>query len=78
MVANICIKENSSVGNKGKQSWSAYYKLILERVGFDPNLLLKEYKKALAIIHPSELGEFQQWMITSGLHQKLNVPLKNQ
>lgn len=63
---------------KSKRSWSQYYKFILERVGFDSKLLLKEYKKALAVMHPSEVGEFQQWMITSGLRQKLKISIKNQ
>lgn len=52
-------------------SFLDYYKTILEKVSFDSYLLTKEYRKALNTIHPSEIKEFEQWMKSKKLDNKL-------
>lgn len=53
-------------------SFLDYYKTILQKVSFDPDLLLKEYRKALNALHPSEIEEFEQWISSVGLLDQLN------
>lgn len=40
-----------------------YTKSILERVSFDPLLFCKEFKKALKILLPYEIGELTHWVL---------------
>ncbi|WKN33853.1 hypothetical protein PZB74_11010 [Porifericola rhodea] len=51
-----------------KTSFLDYYKLILEKVSFDPQLLTKEYRKALNALHAQEAQQLESWLIEKGLH----------
>lgn len=46
-----------------------YTKRILESVSFDPNLFIKELKKALKNLLPYEIEELKVWL-TSYIQQK--------
>ena len=39
----------------------AYFKLILQKVSFDPLLFEKELKKAVKHLHPDEIKELVSW-----------------
>jgi hypothetical protein len=56
-----------------KTSMLEYYKLILDKVSFDRNLLIKEYKKALADLGHEESYHLKKWVQT-----KLDEPLQYQ
>lgn len=49
-----------------------YYKMILERVSFHPELFIKEYKKASRHLHASDVGDLNQWINTRGFQVLLN------
>ncbi len=51
-----------------KTSFLNYYKLILEKVSFDRNLFLKEYKKALNTLQTYEATLLDRWLIEKGLY----------
>ena len=38
-----------------------YFKIILQKVSFDPYLFEKELKKAIQLLIPNELLEFREW-----------------
>jgi len=44
-----------------------YYKLILDKVSFDRQLLMKEYRKALGQLSPREVNELHSWLDAKGL-----------
>ena len=48
-----------------------YYKLILDKVSFDQQLLMKEYRKALNVLTEQEAFDLQQWLSTNGYHPGL-------
>lgn len=50
-----------------RTSFLDYYKMILEKVSFDRQLLAKEYRKALTILHTHEARQLDQWMKAKGL-----------
>lgn len=54
-----------------KGSFLDYYKLILDKVSFDPVLFQKEYKKAHKILEESEAKQLDRWLQTKGLYSKL-------
>lgn len=39
-----------------------YYKMILDKVSFDPGLLSKEYQKAKRILQSDEIGDLNLWL----------------
>ena len=43
-------------------SFLDYYKLILQKVSFDPVLLKKEYRKALQRLEPEEADQLKKWL----------------
>lgn len=50
-----------------------YYKTILQKVSFDPNLLTKEYDKALRHLQPDEATTLKNWVHSSNLIKKLTI-----
>lgn len=44
-----------------------YYKIIISKVSFDPQLLLKEYQKALRVLSGAEGAELRQWCLDKNL-----------
>ena len=50
-----------------KMSFLDYYKLILEKVSFDPQLFKKEFKKAISSIEQHERDQLLEWMKNRGL-----------
>lgn len=54
-----------------KKSFLDYYKLILEKVSFDPYLFHKEYKKALNTINKDESVHLKRWLREQGLYSEL-------
>lgn len=53
-------------------SFLDYYKMILDKVSFDPNLFLKEYNKAIRSLHNHEIGDLNRWLQANGLHAKMH------
>lgn len=47
-----------------KKSMFEYTKIILKKVSFDKKLLLKEYKKAKALLQPHEVQALRVWIRT--------------
>jgi hypothetical protein len=45
-----------------KMSFLDYYKLILQKVSFDPVLLKKEYRKAVQRLKPEEAEQLRKWL----------------
>lgn len=50
-----------------KTSFLEYYKMILSKVSFDRQLLMKEYRKALQMLKGAEADELSQWLRDSEL-----------
>jgi hypothetical protein len=50
-----------------KTSFLDYYKLILDKVSFDRQLLAKEYQKAKATLAPHELPQLNAWLRAKGM-----------
>lgn len=44
-----------------------YYKMILDKVSFDPQLFLKEYRKALGLLSAHEVNDLHSWLDSKGL-----------
>ncbi|MGL4630664.1 MAG: hypothetical protein ACRCVT_05595 [Leadbetterella sp.] len=38
-----------------------YYKMILEKVHFEPTIFKKEFNKAIKLFSPSERKSFREW-----------------
>lgn len=57
------------------QSFLEYSKYILERVSFDKNLFVKEYRKALRFLKEYEVEELNSWIRNKGL-QLQALPIK--
>lgn len=49
-----------------------YYKMILDKVSFDPNLFTKEYQKATRSLHTNEIGDLNNWLRSKGLQTILS------
>lgn len=45
-----------------------YSKLILAKVSFHPELLKKEYRKAVARLNKEEAKELTEWLVANFLH----------
>jgi hypothetical protein len=54
-----------------KKSFLEYYQEILEKVSFDPQLLSKEYQKAIKYLNKAEVQHFNNWMQEKGLNSSL-------
>ena len=50
-----------------KTSLLEYYKLIISKVSFDPQLILKEYQKALRVLNGTEGAELRRWCMDRNL-----------
>jgi hypothetical protein len=48
-----------------------YYKIILGKVSFDPQLFSKEYHKAKQILKSNEIGDLNSWIQAKGLSSHL-------
>jgi hypothetical protein len=58
------------------RSYLDYYKYILEKVSFDPNLFLKEYRKAQKALKKYEERMLQDWLHEKGLNVNM-IPVKS-
>lgn len=54
-----------------------YYKMILDKVSFDPKLFTKEYQKATRNLHSDEIGNLDSWLKSKGLQAILSHTDKN-
>jgi len=52
-----------------KTSFLDYYKLILQKVSFDPALFDKEYRKALQRLRPDEAEQLRKWVRQKPVYQ---------
>jgi hypothetical protein len=52
-----------------KTSFLDYYKLILQKVSFDPVLLKKEYRKAVQRLRPEEADQLRRWLRQKPFYQ---------
>lgn len=59
-----------------KKSYLDYYKVVLEKVSFDPYLFYKEYKKAINTINEEESAHLICWLREQGLYSEL-LPIKS-
>ena len=55
-----------------------YYKMILERVSFHPQLFVKEYEKANRHLHAAEVGDLNRWINARGFQVLLNERVKQE
>lgn len=53
-------------------SFLNYYKLVLDRVSFSEQLLIKEYNKATKALSTEELIQLDDWMISNQLMADIN------
>ena len=53
-------------------SFLDYYKIILDKVSFDPMLLRKEYQKAKRNLCTNEVKELDRWLHSRGFAIALN------
>lgn len=51
-----------------KTSYLDYYKMLLDKISFDRQLLMKEYKKAQNILKAEEKSALKEWALNQGLH----------
>jgi hypothetical protein len=58
-------------------SFLDYYKMILDKVSFDSNLLTKEYKKATRSLHSHEIGDLNSWLRSKGLQTIISDQMKS-
>lgn len=49
-------------------SFLDYYKMILEKVSFDQQLLSKEYRKARHVLRAHEAKQLDYWLKAKGLY----------
>ena len=49
-----------------------YYKMILDRVSFYPELFVKEYRKAKRQLQPSDVDDLHRWIHEKGFQILLN------
>lgn len=49
-----------------KTTFLDYYKMILDKVSFDHNLLIKEYRKAMNTLSEDEAGNLNLWLKSKG------------
>lgn len=50
-----------------------FYKLILEKVRFSPELFWKEYQKALVLLSDLERDELNRWIYKRGINRKVST-----
>ena len=50
-----------------KNTFLDYYKMILDKVSFDDELLAKEYAKALNILKEEEARNLENWVKSKGI-----------
>jgi hypothetical protein len=55
-----------------------YYKMILDKVSFNPNLLTKEYQKAVRTLKADEVGDLNSWLMSRGIQSFSSDPAKRQ
>jgi hypothetical protein len=58
-------------------SFLDYYKMILDKVSFDSNLLTKEYQKATRSLHSHEIGDLNSWLRSKGLQTIISDQVKS-
>jgi hypothetical protein len=56
-----------------KNTFLDYYKMILDKVSFDSDLLAKEYAKALNTLEEEEARTLQHWVKTRGLQPAMTT-----
>jgi hypothetical protein len=56
-----------------KTSFLDYYKLILEKVSFNPQLMIKEYGKAKTTLTPHEQLQLDGWLRSNGFSMPLTA-----
>ena len=44
-----------------------YYKIVLDKVSFDHQLFMKEYRKALGLLSAREADDLHSWLDSKGL-----------
>jgi hypothetical protein len=49
-----------------KNTFLDYYKMILDKVSFDPNLFTKEYRKAIVNLQTNEINDLNHWLQSRG------------
>ena len=58
---------------KTKKTFLNFYKLILEKVKFSPELFWKEYQKAIKLLDDSERNELNNWIYKNGINRKVII-----
>lgn len=53
-----------------RRTFLSFYKLILEKVRFSPELFWKEYQKALGFLNTQERDELNQWIYNRKIKRK--------
>jgi hypothetical protein len=55
-------------------SFLDYYKMILDKVSFDPGLFSKEYQKAIHTLRENEAVDLNHWLKVNGFQYILANP----
>jgi len=50
-----------------KNTFLDYYKIVLDKVSFDHQLFMKEYRKALGLLSAREVNDLHSWLDSRGL-----------
>jgi len=50
-----------------KNTFLDYYKIVLDKVSFDHQLFMKEYRKALGLLSAREVNDLHSWLDSKGL-----------
>jgi len=51
-----------------------YYKIVLDKVSFDHQLFMKEYRKALGLLSAREVNDLHSWLDAKGLLPSYRSP----
>ena len=55
-----------------------YYKMILEKVSFDPDLFEKEFRKAMRSVEKHEADQLTEWVSSRKMRSDLvSIPTSN-
>jgi len=61
-----------------RNSFLDYYKMILEKVSFDPDLFEKEFRKAIRSVEKHEADQLAEWVSSRKMRSDLvSIPTSN-
>ena len=58
---------------KTTKTYLSFYKIVLEKVKFSPELFWKEYQKAIKLLNDSERNELNIWIYKNDINRNVIV-----